>query len=300
MKQTTLLMLALAMGCSGAMAQSVVVVMKDGTQQKFGTDYVKEITFIEEREQQQPEPLLLMKTEPFGQGNVVLSFAPATEAYNVVLDMYGPYDAQYLNTGTYNVGSGGTAFTVGNDIKYSYIDFVENGRGKVGFESGKAEVSMTEDYVYTIDMDFILTDGTKFRGTFTGEIPDYSPSKGVEIALSDAKYNDNPQKPGVFYVKFNDAAWSCEMAIDFVSKSDATVLPAGTYTYSAEGGEMTFSNRSYLDTYNPSCHFTFTAGTVTVTENAGTYTFDMDLTLDDGRNARITYSGEISGTPTFE
>lgn len=47
MKQFNLLMLAFAMGCSGAMAQSVVVVLKDGTHQKFGSDYVKEIVFTE-------------------------------------------------------------------------------------------------------------------------------------------------------------------------------------------------------------------------------------------------------------
>ena len=41
MKQTKLLMLAMALGASGAMAQSVVVVLNDGTQQKFATDYVK-------------------------------------------------------------------------------------------------------------------------------------------------------------------------------------------------------------------------------------------------------------------
>lgn len=38
MKQIKLLTLAMVLGCTGAMAQSVVVVMKDGTQQKFGTD----------------------------------------------------------------------------------------------------------------------------------------------------------------------------------------------------------------------------------------------------------------------
>ena len=78
MKQFNLLMLAFAMGCSGAMAQSVVVVLKDGTHQKFGSDYVKEIVFTEESEPQKPVSLLLSKTEVFSQGNVVLSFPLST------------------------------------------------------------------------------------------------------------------------------------------------------------------------------------------------------------------------------
>ena len=90
------------------------------------------------------------------------------------------------------------------------------------------------------------------------------------------------------------------MAIDFMSTPDATVLPAGTYTYSAEGGEMTFSSKSYLDIYSPYTSNRFTAGTITVAEESGVYAIDMDLTLEDGRNARLTYSGAISGTPVFE
>ena len=303
MKQIKLLTLAMVLGCTGAMAQSVVVVMKDGTQQKFGTDYVKEIVFTEESEPVEPESLMLTKTEAYSQGNVVLSFAPATEAYNVVLDMYGTYDAEYLQTGTYTVGTPQTPFSIGNDARYSYIEYVENGKGKVGLESGTAVVSMTEDeYVYTIDMNFTLADGTQFKGKFEGKIPEYSPdtNKGVEIELGEAKYNENPQKPGEFYVKFNDTAWSCDMAIDFMSTPGARVLPAGTYTYSADGGEMTFSSKSYLEIYTPYSNNRFTAGTVTVAENGGSYTISMDLTLEDGRNAKLTYSGAISGTPTFE
>ena len=92
------------------------------------------------------------------------------------------------------------------------------------------------------------------------------------------------------------------MAIDFMSKADATVLPAGTYTYSADGGEMTFSSKSYLDLYNPypSSNNRFKTGTITVTEEGGNYNIAMDLTLEDGRTANLTYSGTISGTPTFE
>lgn len=303
MKQFNLLMLAFAMGCSGAMAQSVVVVLKDGTHQKFGSDYVKEIVFTEESEPQKPVSLLLSKTEVYSQGNVVLSFSPIDESCNVVLDMYGNYDDTYLKPGTYNVSAPQTPFSVGNDEKYSYVDFVESGKGRVGFQSGAAVVTMNEEtFVYTIDMDFTLTDGSQFKGVFEGEIPDYSPNKdnGINITLSDAKYNENPQKPGEFYVNFNDQAWSCAMAIDFMSKADATVLPAGTYTYSANGGEMTFSSKSYLEIYTPYSNNRFTGGTITVAEDNGDYTMVMDLTLEDGRKANITYAGKIAGTPTFE
>ena len=300
MKQIKLLTLAMVLGCTGAMAQSVVVVMKDGTQQKFGTDYVKEIVFTEESEPVEPETLMLTNTQVYGQGNVALSFAPATEAYNVVLDMYGTYDATYLQTGTYTVGTPNTPFSIGNDAKYSYIEYVENGKGKIGLESGTAVVSMSEeDCIYTIDMDFKLVDGTQYKGKFEGKIPDYNPNKGVEITLNEAKYNDNPQQPGEFYVKFNDSAWTCEMAIDFMSTPGATTLPAGTYNYSVDGGEMTFSNKSYLEIYSPYTNNRFTAGTITVAEDGGSYTINMDLTLEDGRNAKLTYSGAISGTPTF-
>lgn len=298
MKQTKLLMLAMALGASGAMAQSVVVVLNDGTQQKFATDYVKEIYFTEEGGPVEETPLLLSGKDVYGNGNAVLRFSPYTESLNVVLDIYGPTDATYLNPGTYEVAGGNTPFTIGNNIQYSYIEFVENGAGIVGLESGSAVVTMSEDYIYTIHMDFILADGSNFKGVFQGEIPGYDPR--LNYTLAAASYNENPQPAGDFYVKFNDADWKCEMAIDFMATPEATLLPAGTYTYSSTGGEMTFSSRSYLDTYNPNSNNRFTDGTITVAEDGGIYTIDMQLKLEDGRDATITYTGEISGTPTFE
>lgn len=74
MKQTKLLMLAMALGASGAMAQSVVVVLNDGTQQKFATDYVKEIYFTEESGPSDEMPLMLTDKNVYSNGNVLMSF----------------------------------------------------------------------------------------------------------------------------------------------------------------------------------------------------------------------------------
>ena len=35
--------------------------------------------------------------------------------------------------------------------------------------------------------------------------------------MSAASYNTNPQPAGDFYVKFNDADWTCEMALVFTA-----------------------------------------------------------------------------------
>lgn len=301
MKQTKLLMLAMALGASGAMAQSVVVVLNDGTQQKFATDYVKEIYFTEESGPSDEMPLMLTEKNVYSNGNVLMSFSPATEELNVVLDIYGPTDALYLNPGTYEVNGTYGPFTIGNNIQYSYIDFVENGVGKVGLESGTATVTMSEDYVYTIHMDFMLTDGSNFKGVFVGEIPGYDPNAAViDITMSAAEYNENPQPAGTFYVILHDADWGCQMALDIMSTPDATRLPAGTYTYSKDSGEMTFGGRSYLEIYTPYSYNELTGGTVVVAEEGGVYTIDMQVTLTDGREATLSYSGEITGTPNFD
>ena len=84
MKQTKLLMLAMALGASGAMAQSVVVVLNDGTQQKFATDYVKEIYFTEESGPGDEVPLMLTDKNVYSNGNVLMSFSPATLSFPII------------------------------------------------------------------------------------------------------------------------------------------------------------------------------------------------------------------------
>ena len=283
-------MLAAALCSFGAAAQSVTVVLNDGTQKKFGVDYVKEITFQEASSGEKVE-FTNLGVEPYGGGNVELSFTTADGA-RLVCDTYGPSTATYLMPGVYTVKADGE-FRVDSGQYSSY--------SKDGISTTLASGSMTvsnDGPVYTIDVDINLTDGSNVAGTWSGELSAYS--QYVEKTLNNAAYNANPGKAGEFYVKFNDTNYTVEMAIDFFGDPADTTLAPGTYVYSPEGGDMTFGPNSYVDIYNPTSNNRMSQGIITVEKEGNEYTIDMNLTFQDTRIATITFKGEISGTPTFE
>ena len=61
---------------------------------------------------------------------------------------------------------------------------------------------------------------------------------------------------------------------------------------------MTFGDAG-INMYSPSSSPKITDGVVTVEKEGEKYDITMNLVFDDGRNAHLTFSGEITGTPAF-
>lgn len=230
-------------------------------------------------------------------GSVELTMATASGDASFYLTLYGADGSTYMSPGTYEVKAGETPFTVDTDQWYSNVTIAgvqhtltagnvtveENGRG------------------YTIVANLTLDDGSSVKGTYTGELPSYG--KYITKTLNVANYNENPQNKGTFYITGNDEKWDVELAIVFKAAEDATVLPEGSYTYSADATAAgTFGgSESYVTTYGPYVRNNITEGsTINVTKSGDAYTLNMDLKLDNGRIATLTYTGEISGTPSFK
>ena len=98
--------------------------------------------------------------------------------------------------------------------------------------------------IYTLEFNGVLDDeaSTPINAVYEGKIAEFGPELSIE--LSAASYSTNPRPAGNFYVKFNDTNWTCEMALDMFADSNATTLPAGTYTYSPENPPGTCGSNS--------------------------------------------------------
>ena len=291
MKHLGTMLLLLAAAPLAASAQSIIVVDKDGTSHKFNADYVKDVHFVEVTPVAPAVDFTSIDLTVYSQGNVLITLANGDDSTKLELDTYGPTTAVYLMPGSYVVGgSGDYRIDLG-----SYTKVKVDGESKT-LKSGTMTVA-NEGKEYTISVDFEMSDGTTLQGEYKGALPTYSPV--VEMTMSAASYNENPQAAGEFYVKMNDADWKVEMALDFFADTEATVLPAGEYTYSADNTPGTFSQKSYVDFYNPYSTNKMKGGTVNVAQEEGKYTITMNLELEDGRVCEFTYTGKITGEPTF-
>ncbi len=291
MKQLNALLLMLAAAPLGMSAQSVIVVDKDGLSHKFGADYVKEIRVAEVAPEVPSVDFTSIAINVYNGTNILLSLATADGSVALALDTYMPATT-FLQPGVYNVDT-----TSDYRVEPSSYSTVSVGGETKTLASGTMTVSRDGDD-YTIAVDFTMTDGDVVKGEYQGKLPAFAPS--LSMALSAAKYNDNPQAPGEFYVKFNDADYNVEMAIDFFADAKATVLPAGEYTYSESNAPGTFSAKSYVDLHVDHTNNKMASGTISVACEGEDYTITMNLVFVDTRTATITYSGKISGTPTFE
>lgn len=287
-----ILLFAFALGTLGASAQSVTIQLNDGTSQKFCTDYIKEIT-LQEVQPEAPEVELTKLEMPWTGNNTCLKMSDASGGNVFQMDLYGLSDAAYLLTGTYAVGAS-EGLCVGTNANYSYV---QSGDNKQGLKSGSVVVS-NEGRIYTILVDVELVDGTFARGKYVGMLPKFSPF--VDAVLTGAKFNDNAQPKGQFYVKFNDADWNIEMAVVFVADPDATALPAGTYNYADTNAPGTFTPSSYITIYTPYTDLKPAPGSVIDVAVDGTnYTMTMNFNYNDGRSGEMTFTGEIQGEALF-
>lgn len=293
MKHLYAMLLAVGLASLCASGQNVTVLMKDGTSHKFNADYLSELSFKEVPQGPETVEFTSVKVEPYSGGNVTLTFTNADGTVSCVTDLYGRPDSNWLMTGVYSVSDTNDAYTV--DPGYSSVRIAGENNNITG---GTVDISL-DGHVFTFDIDLVLEGGERFLGVYTGEIDRYT--QWLSAVMSAASYNTNPQPAGDFYVKFNDADWTCEMALVFTASASDTELPAGVYTYSDVRAPGTVSPASYVDIYSPYSTLKLVSGSkVNVTREGKVYTIDMDLMLSDGRTADFTFEGEMSGTPTFE
>ena len=229
--------------------------------------------------------------DAFSGGNNTLHFFANNNEINLSLDCYSPGKVDYLETGTYTVGTFGD-FRIDDSIAYT---FYAEGTEITGVVSGEMNVTR-EGNVYTFDINVTLSDDRVVKGTYTGTLNAASPIQ--TYVVTNASYNDNARPAGNIYVKFNDDNWNCAVALDFFTDKDAKVLPAGTYVYSTDNTPGTFSSKSYVETNTT--YYVQEGSTVTVSENGGVYTIEMTLLQDNGIENIVTFNGEITGTPIFE
>ncbi|MBD5348826.1 MAG: hypothetical protein HDR84_06230 [Bacteroides sp.] len=240
--------------------------------------------------------------EPFGYGNTTIYLYDTADMADytkmIALDCYGSSNATYFEPGVYTIGGSEAPYI---DSNPGYTFYSTNDGTLVGFKSGTLTVKLNGS-VYTLELDAVLNDdaSTVVQGWYEGSIKEFGPT--VNMTLSSASYSTNPRPAGNFYVKFNDADWKCEMAIDFFADQNAETLPAGTYTYSTANTPGTFGSTSFVDLFNPNSNNRMTEGSsidVNI-DDYGVYSINMNLKFEDGRTATMNYEGSISGTPVFE
>lgn len=286
------MLLALGLATFGAVGQNVIVVMNDGTSQTFYADEIKELRFREVTETP-PVEFKTIDVNAWSVSGVTLTFEDETGNVKFVTDLYGPAGEAYLHTGTYTCSTLGSSFTFDSD--YTEVTL---GEAKHTVTDGTIDVSLSGK-VYTFQINMTLDNGEEFNGSWSGELPKYTP--WITAEMSAAKYNENPQPAGTFYVKFNDADWTYEMALVFNADAAATALPAGTYKLSDLGGEGTLTSASYVSISSPYSEVRLMDGSeVTVAKDGEDYDITMNLKLSDGRTGEFSYKGKISGTPSFE
>ena len=271
-----------------AQAQTMTVTDTEGLMTKFNIDYVSEVSFVEISN---PDPGTVTFTtasaRPYSSGRTDLTFTDSNGA-ELQLFLCGTTTAEYLEAGVYTASPTNSEWTFDTDPNWSWVTLNGN---KSAITAGEMTVTLDGNN-YVISFALTLDDETEFNATYSGTLPGYSPL--LEIALSAATVVEiNDPQPGEFYIRFNDTNWSVEMITDFFNAADATSLTPGVYEYSEECTPGTYGPRSSLTLYTPYSTNQYT-GPVTVEENNGVYTITMDLTLENGRKAVVSYEGEIN------
>lgn len=294
MQKLNIMLLGAFAACSlGAAAQSVTIVFNDGTNQKFGVDYIKNITFEEVVPVAPKIDFTDFSVNVYSSSNVGLTLKTADGSVECAFDLYCPYDSQYLPTGIYTIGGSGD-LRIDNNMAYTYY---QSGADKKGFESGTLTVSAVEN-TYTFDLDAVLADGSAIAGSCTGELTTFNPYVNVEYSA--AKYHDNAQAAGCFLIKLNSSDWNYEGTLYINSETSAFTLFPGTYNYSADGGEFTIDSRCYFNLPSPYREVKAGPGSkVTVSQNGDNTLIDMEIITPEGLHQHAVFDGVISGTPNF-
>lgn len=172
--------------------------------------------------------------------------------------------------------------TDASTMKFEKVDDEGNYKLSVTFVYGEAPATKTVNIVYS------------------GKITDSRDAADKQIAytasaMKIAQINDGI--PGEFYLKGNDADYTCEYVLDLFAAADARELPEGLYTYSEEKTPGTFGRKTSICGYNYSSYdFVPGAGDkVNVTKGTdGKYTVNALFKGQNGfKDVSLTYTGEI-------
>lgn len=284
MKRLSAIAFALTALASSAVAQSIVVVDKDGNQHKFCTDYVQDITF-EVVDNRPNYSFSQIDVNPYGGVNVGLELKTA-EGVTAAFDLYMADPSVILADGTYIFGA-----TEGNRIDVSdsqWTYFSPDGTAKQAFKSGTMTISHNSEAVYTISFEAVLADGSEVLGSYEGKLNKMSPI--VDVKLTTIKQVDTRDpKSGEFYLRLSDVSYNYEAVFDLFCEAGATVVADGTYTLAETNAALTFSAKTGIDMYNPYAQLKITSPIEVKTE-AGVTT--MTTTVVDGE---ITYNITAEG-----
>lgn len=290
MKHILTTALTAALCVFSAAAQTVVITSTDGTVTKFPTDRVKEITF-ENVGQPDPGTIVFNTVSASAYSGGLQELVFEQDNKKLVLNIYGPTTAAFLNEGEYTLSDTGAPFTIDPAAGWSY--YVEDGVSET-FSTATLTVSRV-GLVYTLVMDVTTASGKNIKAQYTGEIPALAPVK--DVTLDNLVVVDNNDRvPGEFYVRMNDAAWHYTIAFDFFAASTETRLPAGDYTFSATPGAGNYGPKSYVERSLPYIN-SVPNGTVNVSYSGENIIIAGSVTLTDGMMLNIRYEGPIEFLP---
>lgn len=292
MKRYAGLWLAVGLGVLTASAQSVTVVLKDGTMKRFGAEYISKMQFEEATNVGDVVQVDRVSMNVYSEGNVVMTLKGAD--VTLELDMYMP-KVGYLPAGDYAVTSGNGAYTIDPNPQYTYVNV---GGVKRTISSGHMTVAESNGVDYTFNAAFTLDDGTELKAEYQGQLPRYS--RQLQVTFASAAYGNTESASDIkVNFAFYSKTWDCETGLTFRIGEEVEELPDGTYMYSAGTAAETFGGDSNVHVFKPEHNYSISGGAVVVsTLDNGDRQVEMDLTLGDGRPARLTYTGTIGGTPS--
>lgn len=275
----------------GASAQSVIIYDKEGQAHKYNTDRVSDITFVKPGQIPQEISFSTLDVSPYSGGYCDMVFT-TDDGRQLTLYVCGPKSTVWLADGVYNVEASNDPMTVDTDPDWSfYVD----GENRTSPVSGSMTVSRAEA-LYTISIDFEMSDDSRLLASWEGEIPNYSPFLTIPDAAAATVVEIRDQVPGEFYIKLNDSSYIYEMAVDFFAAAGSARLPEGTYTASDDNTPFTYSTRSYMNFYSPYASLTF-QGPIEVSYVGEEIRMVMNLQFSDGRQGTVIYQGQIDFPP---
>lgn len=232
--------------------------------------------------------------------NVTMKFS--NPEWYMQLDIYRPDSSDYIHTGVYTVTDGMDDFNIDSNNWYTYISPADDMYERLSLESGTMTVSR-EGQIYTLLFDFVLDDGSTFKGDYIGELEGFGGTPGVMILDNPTsvieKTDVNDLIDGEHYLKLHDAGYGYEMVLDLYADPAEANLPAGTYSISNERvpGSLYFT-RSSIDIYSPHnlTGVKFAEGSyVTVSYEGSDIVLNIHLVLtENNKVVDLTYTGPLT------
>ena len=277
---------ALLLGASASMslAQTVVVIGKDGTATKFNAEDVKEITFEPKEVVEESVTFTSLIAEAYGK-LATMTFS-GEDTPKLVMDVYTG-NASYLKAGTYEIAASGEYY-IDSSAQWTYV---EKDGAKLSVKSGSMTVE-NEKNDYTISIDFILSDDTEFKAEYKGAVDGFCQYKS--FVISDVQQKEpNDALPGEIYLKINDASWSFEGTLDFYLDPSQKTIPAGVYNLNDELAAPCYGPKTGVDYYNPINDSYKVTTPITIGVDGANTSIKFEVEGAEGAVYEMEFNGEI-------